>query len=235
MFSFPFGPSAVGTPTLTSLLPLKESISSVPCWVCWYLGQGVEGWLLLCCQRLGVEALLWNLLSSGRRVGEESYRLAPLLTNWFHLIRSVREWILSPLGCADPCGEERNRSRVSKNWGGVLASHWPYGCWWRAPGKKQSIPQLCFLWPQSDSLILGVSGHFIPHWSLRTPELRKQGSADQPWLALIPWYWWEYRLGSAQEVRWRHCLFLLGDGSLLRSTNISLQGIRVMPASGSEF
>ena len=130
MFSLPFGPGAVGTPTLTSLL--KESISSVPCGVCWYLGQGVEGWLLLCCQRLGVEALCWNLLSSGRRVGEESYRLAPLLTSWFHLICSVWEWRLSPLGCADPCGEERNRSRVSAKLGWSLS--FPLALWMLVKG-----------------------------------------------------------------------------------------------------
>lgn len=233
MFSFPFGPVAVGTPTLTSLLPLKESISSVPCWVRWYLGQGVEGWLLLCCQRLGVEALCWNLLSSGRRVGEESCQLAPLLTSWFNLIRSVQEWRLSPLGCADPCGEERNRSRVSTKLGWVLASHWPYWHWWGLMGRNRvssssassGLNRTPWYWVCLDiSLPTGLWGHLSEEAGECSPALTRTDAlilvgvqTDQPrkWGGDTACFSWVMALHSGpptylcRESEW--CLLLWSE------------------------
>ena len=133
-------PGAGGKPALTNLLPLNESINSVPCCVPSHLGQGVKGWLLLCCCRMRVEALCWDLLSPGRRMREEKCQLAPLLTNWFHLIGSVWELRLShpslPQAMLTLRGK-RNRSRVStKLWWSLSFSLGPTDI---GEGEKQSI------------------------------------------------------------------------------------------------
>lgn len=125
-------------------------------------------------------------------------------------------------------GRRGTEAQCQLSRGGVLASLWPYWRWWRARGEKQGILQPCFFWPLSLSLILGVSGHFAPHWALRTPEGGSRGVLTSPdvhwlldaggstdWVQPRKWggdtdcFWWLMALHSgppaylSRESEWR--------------------------------